>query len=205
MYFKPKVNFGRLSVEALDQAAENVLTKMTDNAQFANPVPALTVLETDLADYRAAVSAATRGGKHARTYRDQVRDRLQHTLHSLAYSVQQVALGDPAVILSAGFDHNKVREPKGNCPRPVDFVAVTGALGSRRVRLKAKPHRSARSYRFGYRLAGSADAWVEVNSHGATRTLEGLQQFAEYEFRCTYIGANPDVVNYSDVVTATVI
>ena len=205
MYYKPKLNFKRMSVEALDQAVENVHTKMNGNALFADAADEVAELGTALAAYRTAVADAIRGGKHATTVRDQVRADVEVRMQLLASLVNRVAKGDPAIILSAGFDHNKAREPKGNCPRPVDFVAVVGQLGSRRVTLKVKPHPTARSYRFAYRAAGSSDAWIEVSSHGCTRALEGLQQFMEYEFRCTYIGTNPDLLNYSDPVTATVI
>src|SRR5690606_24914360 len=107
MYYIAKTNFRKLSTEMLDQVAENVLVKMTDNDQFPNPVPELSVLETDLTNYRAAVADAVRGGKHATTVRNQSREQLESTLRSLALSVQQVAMGDPAIILAAGFDHNK--------------------------------------------------------------------------------------------------
>ncbi|WP_257670665.1 fibronectin type III domain-containing protein [Parapedobacter tibetensis] len=205
MYYKAKVNFKKMGVEMLDQVAENVLTKMTGNGLFPNPVPELSVLDTDLSDYRVAVVEAVRGGKHATTVRDRVRGRLENTLHSLAFSVQQVAMGDPAVILAAGFDHNKAREPKGRCPQPADFVAISGPLGSRSITLKVKPHRTARSYRFAYRIADGETPWIEVSSHGSRRTVAGLQQFSEYEFRCAYIGNDPEVLNYSDSVMATVI
>ncbi|MFB2119716.1 fibronectin type III domain-containing protein [Parapedobacter sp. 2B3] len=205
MYYKAKVDFGRMSVELLDQVAENVLLKMTGNALFPNPVPDLTVMETNLAAYRAAVADAVRGGKHATTVRNQVRGQLENTLRSLALSVEQVAMGDPATILAAGFDHTKAREPRGRCPQPIDFVAKNGPLGSCSITLKMKRHPWARSYRYGYRLAGSNDAWTEVTAHASKHTISELQQFAEYEFRGAYIDNEPNSVNYGDKVTATVI
>lgn len=190
---------------AFDQAIENAYTKMSGNTLFADAADEVDELGTALGTYRSAVADAIRGGKHATTVRDQVRADLELRMQLLASFVHRVAKGDPAIILAAGFDHYKARERKGNCPRPVDFVAVTGRLGSRSIRLKVKPHPMARFCRFGYRLAGSADAWTEVNSNAFSRTLEGLQQFAEYEFRATYIGTDPDVINYGDPVKATVI
>ncbi len=205
MYYKAKVNFAKMSVEMLDQVAENVLLKMTGNELFPTPVPELTVLETNLTNYRAAVADAVRGGKHATTVRDQVRSQLENTLHSLALSVQQVAMGDPATILAAGFNHTKARQPRGRCPQPIDFVAKSGSLGSCSVALKMKRHPWARSYRYGYRLAGSSDAWTEVTAHASQTVISGLQQFAEYEFRGAYIDNDPNSVNYGEKVTAIVI
>ena len=205
MYYKAKVNFAKMSVEMLDQVAENVLLKMTGNTLFPDPIPELTVLETNLTNYRAAVADAVRGGKHATTVRDQVRRQLENTLLSLALSVQQVAMGDPATILAAGFDHTKTREPHGRCPLPIDFVATSGPLGSRSIHLKMKRHPWARSYRYAYRPAGSTDAWTEVTSHKSRTVITGLQQFAEYEFRGAYIDNEPNSINYGDKVTATVI
>ena len=194
-----------MSVEMLDQVAENVLVKMTDNDLFPNPVPELSVLETDLTNYRAAVADAVRGGKHATTVRDQQRAQLESTLRSLALSVQQVAMGDPAIILAAGFDHNKTRTPRGRCPQPIDFVAQSGPLGSGSVMLKMKRHPWARSFRFGYRLAGSDAAWTEVVSHTSQTVITGLRQFAEYEFRGAYIDNQPNSPIYSEKVTAVAI
>lgn len=205
MYYKAKVDFNRMSVEMLDQVAENVLLKMTGNALFPTPVPELTVLETNLTNYRAAVADAVRGGKHATTVRDQVRSQLENTLHSLALSVQQVAMGDPATILAAGFDHNKTREPRGRCPQPIDFVAKSGSLGSCSVALKMKRHPWARSYRYAYRPVGSTDAWTEVTSHASQTVIPDLQQFTEYEFRGAYIDNMPNSPIYSDKVTAVAI
>lgn len=190
---------------AFDQAVENVYTKMNGNALFADAADEVDELGNALDAYRSAVAEAIRGGKHATTLRGQVRADLEVRMQLLASYVHRVAKGDPAIILAAGFDHNKTRTRKGNCPRPVDFVAVTGRLGSRSITLKAKPHSSARFCRFAYRLAGSTEAWLEVDSSAFSRTVGGLQQFTEYEFRCTYIGTDPDVVNYGDPVTATVI
>lgn len=163
------------------------------------------MLETDLTDYRAAVADAVRGGKHDTTVRDQVRVQLENTLRSLAFSVQQVAMGDPAIILAAGFDHTKTRTPKGRCPLPIDFVAQSGPLGSRSVTLKMKRHPWARSYRYGYRLAGSDTAWIEVASHTSQTVISGLQQFTEYEFRGAYVDKEPNSPIYSDKIMATAI
>ena len=205
MFYKAKVNFKKMSVEMLDQVAENVLVKMTGNERFPTPVPELSVLETDLTNYRAAVADAVRGGKHSTTVRDQVRGQLENTLRSLALSVQQVAMGDPAIILASGFDHTKTREPRGRCPLPIDFVAQSGPLGSRSVTLKMKRHPWARSYRYGYRLAGSNAAWTEVASHTSQTVITGLQQFVEYEFRGAYVDNEPNSPIYGDKVTAIAI
>jgi len=205
MYFKPKTNFAKLSVEELDQAVENTVTKMTADPLFADLAEEVGELGEELINYRAAVADATRGGKHATTVRDEVRAQLMNKLQLLALQVQRIANGDRAIILAAGFNHNKQPQPKGLCPRATGLQVVNGPLGSCRVTLKVKSERTARTCRFGYRLAGGDERWVDVDSHSFSRVLEGLQQFAEYEFRCTYIGSNPDVLNYSETVTATVI
>ncbi|MEC3881391.1 hypothetical protein [Parapedobacter sp. 10938] len=205
MYYKPKFSFKRKTTEALDHAAEKVFTNMSGNELFTDVADEVVALETELTDFRAAVAAAIRGGKSTTTERNQTRTILENRLQMLAMGVHRVAKGDPALILAAGFDHTKARQPKGLCPQPIDFVVINGSLGSCAVRLKVKPHRNARAYRFAYRMAGSADAWTEVDAHGSKRTVAGLQQFVEYEFRCTYIGNDTDELNYSDKVTAIVI
>ncbi len=205
MVFKPKFSFSNRSMIALDHAAENVFTQMTGNPLFPDAVAEVADLGVGLGDYRTAVADAIQGGKHARTVRDQVRAALENKLQLLALHVQRVANGDPAVILAAGFEHNKVRQPKGDCPRPTNLNVIVGPIGSCRVLLKVKPEATARSYRFGYRVAGTSAPWTDVNSHGSTRSVEGLQQFAAYEFRAVYIGSNPDILDYSDTVVATVI
>ena len=205
MYYKPKFSFKRKTTEALDHAAEKVFTNMSGNELFTDVADEVVAGETELANFRVAVAAAIRGGKSATTERDQARSILENRLQLLAMAVHRVAKGDPAIILAAGFDHTKARQPKGVCPQPIDFVAINGSLGSCAITLKVKPHRNARSYRFAYRMAGSTDAWIEVDAYGSTRTVAGLQQFVEYEFRCTYVGNNTDELNYSEKVTAIVI
>ncbi|WP_257670262.1 fibronectin type III domain-containing protein [Parapedobacter tibetensis] len=205
MYYKPKFSFKRKSSETLDHAAEKVFTNMGGNSLFADLAEEVAGLGTELADYREVVAEAIRGGKRDTAVRNQVRGILEGRLQLLAMGVQRVAKGDPTIILAAGFDHTKPRQPKGTCPQPTDVRAINGSLGSRRITLKVAPERTARSYRFAYRKLDSGNPWIEVDSHGSSRILEGLEQFAVYEFRCTYIGNNPDVLNYSDSVTATVI
>ncbi len=194
-----------MSTKALDHIAETVFTKMTGNELFPNPIPALTELETNLADYRSALPDAALGGKHATEVRNQRHEMLARTLRSLALHVQQVADGDAAVILSAGFDHNKTRQPNGPCPKPMDVQVINGPVGSRRVTVKVKPNAAARGYRFAYRVVGSGNPWVEVFSYGSSRQLQGLERFTEYEFRAVYVGTDTDRLDYSDPVTAAVV
>src|SRR5690606_3592997 len=109
-------NFRTLSDTKLDTEAENVYTKLTDNADFPSPMPELTVLETHLSEYREALAEAALGDREKVILKNRKRGQLEHTLRSLALYVEHAADGDEALILTAGFSLRKTTQGGSDTP-----------------------------------------------------------------------------------------
>jgi hypothetical protein len=196
------IDFSRLRDTELDQKAHTILTEMANRALvFTNPIPALTVLETDLDEYRIAMVAAADRSIYAIEVKKQKRKALEATLRQLAWYVQQVAQGDRAVMLSSGYSVSKIGEPAGVLPKPTGFVVRSAEVG--RVLMGVKRHRHASSYRFEYRKAGDS-AWISLECTRSSVLIEGLESGSLYQFRAAYIGANP-VRTFTNVLESYVL
>lgn len=198
-------HFSRLSDTQLDTEAESVLTKLTGNASFPTPTPDLTVLETDLGEYRQALAEASLGDRHKVEVKNQKRAQLERTLRNLALYVEQVADNDRGLILSAGFGVRKTVRGSGEVPDVTDFRAKYGTPGSGIAHVSVKYQKTARMYRFEHRLAGT-EAWTTTSASQSRVTLEGLQSYQRYEFRAAYVGSgvNP-TPRFSETLTTIIL
>ncbi len=186
----------------LDTRGDDVLTKMTGNAAFPTPSPALTVLEDHLTEYRVALVNAALGDRQQVEIKNQKRRQLERTLRALAMYVDPIADGDVSLILGAGFgvSENVGGRPGGARPKPVDVNVVPGRHGSGMAEVRVKRDRLARFNRFEYRPIGQTE-WTVVQTSRSRLKLEGLQPMSLHEFRVAYLGTDP-TVTYSDVATA---
>ncbi|MEC3878935.1 hypothetical protein U9S71_04790 [Parapedobacter sp. 10938] len=198
-------NFKNFSDTQLDTEAENVFTKMTGNASFPTPTPELTVLETDLEEYRAALAEAALGDRYRVEVKNQKRAQLEFTLRGLALYVEQVAAGDRAIILSAGFGVRKPAEGAGNMPDVADFRVKYNTPGSGMAHLSVKYQRNVRLYWFEHRPVGTEEWTTTMASHSRV-TLEGLESYQQYEFRAAYVGSgvNP-TPHFSETLTTIIL
>lgn len=198
-------NFKNFSDTQLDTEAENVFTKMSGNASFPTPTPKLTVLENHLGEYRSALAEAALGDRHRVEVKNQKREQLEHTLRSLALYVEQVAAGDKAIILSAGFGIRKPAEGAGNMPEVADFRVKYDTPGSGMAHLSVKYQRNARLYRFEHRPVGTEE-WITTTASHSRVTLEGLESYQQYEFRAAYVGTgvNP-MLRFSETLTTIIL
>lgn len=183
----------------LMQSAEQIYTKMTaELTLFPAPVPSLTVLERSLTIFRHAVVEAAYRDKRAIVVRNEKRKELLYVLKELSKYVDTMAAGDGSIILAAGFSLHKTPESyDGFVPKAQQPKIKTGQIGSCSVQLKTNRWAGARMYNFQYRKKGGAEDWVSCFSSKSSCTIEGLENFQEYEFRVTYVGINP-TPNYSD-------
>jgi len=185
--------------------AEHIVLKMTENADlFANPVPSLTVLEERLEAYRTAFAEATFRDRRAVVLKGQTGVDLQETIYRLSHFVDAVALGDPAIILAAGF---RIASPTtvriGRTPKAENLRATHVQVGLGIIQLRVNPWRPARMYRYEYREKGTEE-WIGFLHSKSFVELSDLTAMREYEFRVSYIGRDA-ILNFSDVVTALVV
>ena len=187
--------------EEVMQYVEQIITKITaESSIFPNPVPELSSIESLLLEFRLAATEAAFNDSRAIRIRNDKRKELEYQVNELKKYVDTVAKNDAVIIQSAGFFLSKTSvKYTGLVPKIKRLTAEPEQLGSLRIKLQANPWKGAHAYRFEYRKVGEAD-WNIALSTKSTYTLSGLEKFAEYEFRASYLGVNPEP-NYSDIVT----
>lgn len=203
---RPTTQSHLLGDDAMMQYVEQIITEMKANeVLFPDPVPALNVVETALAAFRLSATEAAYRDTRAVKIRKAKRKALVYQLRELSKYVDTVAQKDVTIILAAGFVPSKEAESyAGYIPKATRLVAKPQEIGSSRIKLKVDRWEGARMYQFEFRKKGAETAWSVQLCSKSTCLLEELDQFAEYEFRVTYIGINPKP-NYSDIVSSYVV
>jgi hypothetical protein len=114
----------------------NVVVKMTGNAAFLNPIPALVALLAALDDLAEKATNAINGGKENRALRDVAWATALDFSRRLATYVQLTAAGDIVVLLSSGFEATKGRGPVQAILMPLDLRVIQGVMGELVARWK---------------------------------------------------------------------
>ncbi len=195
-------SFSRYALLALLNKARRIIACLSGNVNFSTPTPSLEDVTAGADAFDAAL--ALPNSKEATARRAQCRGKLTDLLNDLAEYVQEASKGDVTVMLSSGFDINKVRSKVGPLQQPVNFkvVAKTGQC----VKARVKAVYGACSYSFEYALVADKEQgnWQTCLSSKSFTTISGLQKGAEYAFRVAAIGADA-VLTYSDVVTSVIL
>src|SRR5690606_3257159 len=165
-----------------------LLGKMTGNLNYTDPEPPLSVIETKLETFETALDNVSRIDKLSIETKNAARADLESSLRTLCYYVNQQGKGDATVLLSSGFDINKVKESPGPLPPPGGFFVTAVSKGKMKVGVKANKY--AQMYMFQYKPADE-EVWTEVTSGKSRIILEDLESYRVYDFRATYIGTNP--------------
>ena len=197
--------YGSKNATELLHYAEQIFNKMNENSElFPEPVPSLEDFGKTLEDYRSAYVEARFRDQRAVILKGQQGKKLREAIYRLSTYVDSIALGDPAIIVAAGYQpkqltNNRIEyTPKGEGLR-ISYVGV----GTGIIRLRMKPWKYARMYRFEYREKGTQE-WEGVLHGRSDIELSNLNHLKEYEFRASYIGKNAEL-HFSDVLTALVV
>lgn len=128
------IKVGLDGLSALDKVAKALFieTKLTGNADFASPQPAIADLKTAREKLEAAIAATLDGGKAATFAKNQAEAEVDEVITQLAGYVVSVAGGDEALILSAGYEVRKPGGPIGELKAPpnlrADLTAQQGEI-----------------------------------------------------------------------------
>jgi hypothetical protein len=101
---KPKLNFYRLGIALKIQKAKEVVNRMTGNANFTTPNPALAVLTAAINALEAAYEAAADGGKTLTATMHAKEAILDGLMAQLEDYISSVSAGDILKIQSSGFE-----------------------------------------------------------------------------------------------------
>ncbi len=179
-----------LSANGLVAKSRFVETKMTGNLTFPTPTPTIPTVTAARLAYEASIAAATDGGKSAHLDKRTKAAILVALLVRLAAYVTDVAGGDEAKILSAGFDVRRKRTPIGLLPAPLGLVAQISDM-SGLAELHWLPEKNAIMYFIYMNDSDPKDpkGWRQVGfSSRAKDEVEGLESGKTYFFRVTAVG-----------------
>lgn len=169
--------------------AHDVTVKMTGNPVFSDPPAALGNLEKVLPEYRVAITNARGGDEEMRFIRKAKRAEVIALLSELVEYVTLTCNGDPAKLVSSGFELNKARGTKAMSP--IKELKVTIDRTGEAVTV-VKKVAGAKAYIHQYApdpLTGD-NVWINRVTTTPSYTFTGLKSKDKYWFQVIAIGLN---------------
>ena len=200
---KVKTGFTRYTDGNLLTKGNYIVGKVTSNTTITSTTPSATDVGKAVGNFGDSIVAAQDGTKEDTVTKKAMRAALILELNSLGLFVQTASGGDPAIILSMGYDVVKTRAYVGLLAKPENFLVNAGPnSGSMALSAKAVPQSDF--YEFESQLV-DADAvapadWITQTSTKRSCIISGLTPGAQYNFRVAGAGSNTGRV-YSDVIT----
>jgi len=188
-----KTNIGKLNSMEVVALARNVVTKMTANANFTTPVPALAAITTAADQLEASINAAIAARSASKLATSTQKDKLT-TLHGLlmqeASYVQTTSNGDATKIDSSGFTVRNTPSPIGVLPAPSD-LELNANVNPGSMGLKWSPVPGAASYMIERAPDGpEPHAFVGIASPTKTSAVvNSMTSGSRYWFRVAAVNA----------------
>lgn len=134
--YKVSYAFVGLPDSAIADFTDTAINGMTGNAGLPNPPVALTLVDTQKADYLVKLAATAQGGTLATAEKNAAREVLAGSLRKLAAYVQSLAGNDLTLLLSSGFQPVSTNRAQTPLPKPVVLRIENGATGQLVVRVQ---------------------------------------------------------------------
>lgn len=201
---KTVINFSRYSDGTLESKTHSIISSMTGNANFPNPVPAIADVQAAATAFAAALIKAGTGNRVDVADKNAKRETLTGSLRILGTYVNMVANGDRTQLLSSGFDISK--EPQPAVLTKPENLKVENGLSSGQLLVTVKAVKGAYAYLHEYTTDATLapGSWVTTNSTTSRHLLTNLQPGTVYFCRVGALGSNNQLL-YSDAVSRMVI
>lgn len=197
--YRVSIRFSRLNDSALNVYAGQIITCMTGNPAFPDPLVPLAELASRQQAFGAAIVATEQGGRLATTIKNECRAALLNALRSLATYVQGLSRHDLAQLLSSGFS----AASQNHAPSPLARPIILKILPERttQLTLRLTPIANARSYQAQVRV-GEGD-WQEagISSRARRMELKNLKPGTIYEVRVRAIGGSTGYSDWSAAIS----
>jgi hypothetical protein len=191
--YRVSLRFRRLSNAPLVVFVIHVLECMTGNPAFSNPPVSLAEVAARLAEFQAAMTAATGGGIMLTAARNAAREALLSALYQLASYVRGNALHDGTLLLSSGFEVASKNRAQSQLEQPA--VRAIQNVMSGMLLVRVGPLRTARGYQVQIRIGDGP--WQDAGIFPQARRIEltNLTPGTVYGIRVRAIGGS---TGYSD-------
>lgn len=207
MKYSLKLGISSLKPNDLLAKGRLLVTNMTGNAAFAEPVPALADITTALDAFEERIEAAAHGDKRKITRRNDGQTVVEDLLRQLASYVSMTADGNKETIESSGFEVRRKPEDPTSLSVPTDFLAKNSTKEGE-MELKWKAVRYGKAYQIEMSMGdpdtGNAAWAMALVTSKASGTVKNLTPGMKYWFRVKAINGDLNS-GYSDVSIARAI
>jgi hypothetical protein len=192
---KIRLNLNSLSISEKIAKALQIVTRMTGNATFATPSPALPTITTAANELKTAsddVQEVRQLAKEKTSIQNQKEDVLDQLLTQLAGYVESVAGDDEQLILSAGMDVRTPGVVSTSPPAPPQGVIATSGDHDGEIDLSWDPVTAAKSYVIEQSTdPAAANSWTHSGvSARSSFTAQRLNSGTRYWLRVAAINNN---------------
>jgi len=188
-----KLNLRNLSVPDKVQKGRQIVTAMTNNANFSNPHPALSEVIAALASLEqnyALAQAAKADVKAKASTQDDAEGKVDQILAQLAAYVESIAGNDEKIITSAGLA-TKASRSAPTWLSPPQGLSATAGDHEGMIELAWKKVPNARSYTIQISPdPPTPESWTHASiATASAQTIEKLASGKRFWFRVAAIGA----------------
>ena len=186
---KIKLNLGNTTIPDKIQKARTIVTKITGNANFTTPSPALTVVTGAINKLETSYEAALDGGKTKKAIMRADETALDTLMTQLGAYVQDVSGGDELKILSSGIEVKSDSHNSTPVETPSNVRMVLKNMAGA-VSLRWKAIRNAKCYLLQTSLNPTDDAnweYCDVTAK-CSYTATGLESNKALWFRVAAVG-----------------
>jgi hypothetical protein len=171
---------------------------------FVNAYPDLDKLTAAVKDFSATLAPAANGDRVEVAKKNAARKAVEKLLKTAAAYVSMVAGDDISLILAAGFEATKAREPRPAIGAP-ENIQVESGMNPGEMVVSVDTVKDVKAYHFDYTADPLSDTsnWVTETDTRSTHEFAGLKPGQKYWFRVAAIGVRSTRV-YSNVVASFV-
>lgn len=197
---KINISFSAFGDADFEQKAQAILSSMTNNPAFPNPIPTLQEVTDAVAQYSADLVAAASLDRTAVARKNKSRTLLQNLLRQLAMYIMYIANGDVTILTSSGFTLSKL--PEFNYITNPGNVTLANGVSTGVMEVSVKTVKGAKGYV--YQIAREEPVteaeWQSTNSSRSKFTYTNLQPGKRYWVRVAATGSGEQIA-YSPVVS----
>ncbi len=198
--------FMRLGQDALATYIKNVLTLMTDDAQFASLSNELAEMKTRYDAYVVALANNVNGGRIATIEKEKCKKEAKTQLSNLAILVDVLAQGNESIVMAAGFDVRQSPNSYTSLIAP-NVLKLINESEAGLVTVQLSKVLGATNYGIEKRIKveGEETPWMNGDYSSALKfQLSDLESAKIYQFQFRGIGNKGLVSPWSSIVEVLV-
>jgi hypothetical protein len=176
-----------------------IVTSMTNNPAFANPIPTLADVQTALDNYAKNLTAAGSLGRTNVADKNQSRGILEQLLFQLGLYVMFIANGDTAILTSSGYTLAKDPQPR-KLENPGNVVLSYGITSGALISSVTKGNATSFIHEITDALPTANTNWTGYPSSTSQFTFTNLTPGNQYWVRVAAVG-NRKQIAYSTIAT----